>query len=468
MQHFDKQLSKKPSSQTKQANLTDFLNIAEDITKIAKKKGADFSKIAINRSRNLAVDFRLGKLESIEKAESISLAIKIFKGKPGKLKQAVVSCNYLGQDIAQQSEKLCDNALAMAQNAQIDEHIRLAEPNEHITAGKVAENIKNIDLFDKYQPNEEELKEFAKNTEEFALQHKDITNSDGASANYSKDDFILATSQDFAQGYSSSNFSASCSVLAEGEDGKKETDYDYCIKNFWQELKTPQIIGETAANRASRRLGAKAISAGKMPVIFENRVAGRLLSSLASAINGAAIARKSSFLMGKMGEQIFNSNINIIDDPLKKRAASSFPFDAEGIGAARLNIIESGVLKHWLLDIRSASKLGLKTNGRAGGSSNLYMQAGEQSVEEIMQNTSKGLIITDVFGMGVNQITGDYSQGANGLYFENGKILHPVNEITIASNLLDMFKNLTPANDLEFRSSTSSPSLLIEEMSVAN
>ena len=255
-----------------------------------------------------------------------------------------------------------------------------------------------------------------------------------------------------------------------------ETDYDYSYKRFFEDLDSPEKIGKNAGELAAQKLSPRKISSCKAPIIFDPRVSKSILGTLCSAINGSAVVKESTFLLDKLEQQIFPENINIFDDPNINRGIASEPFDAEGIKAENLALIENGVLKSWILDIRTASKLGLKSNGRAARSvcsnphpsaSNVYMNKGEKSPQDLIKEIDKGLYLTDTFGMGINTVTGTYSQGASGFWIENGEIQYPVSEITVAGDLLEMFKNLEAANDLEMKYSKNAPTLRIDGMTIA-
>jgi PmbA protein len=286
---------------------------------------------------------------------------------------------------------------------------------------------------------------------------------------------VLVTSHGFRGAYLASRHSVSMSAIA-GEGTAMETDYDYSSELHAADLDDPEKIGRTAGERAVARLNPHKVSTKKVPVVFDRRVAGSLLGHLAGAINGAAVARKSSFLREKRGAQLFKPGIRIVDDPLRKRGQRSRPFDGEGVAGHRLAVVEDGVLMSWLLDSATARELGLETTGHAQrgvssapspGATNLHLEPGAQTPEELMADIAEGFYVTSLIGMGVNQVTGDYSRGASGFWIENGKRTYPVSEVTIAANLPAMFGTLTPANDLEFRYATNAPTLRVEGLTVA-
>jgi PmbA protein len=261
-----------------------------------------------------------------------------------------------------------------------------------------------------------------------------------------------------------------------GEGTAMERDYDYSSALHGADLDAPEKIGRTAAERTVERLNPRKVETKRVPVVFDRRVAGSLIGHLAGAISGTAVARKTSFLKDRLGEQLFKSGIQVLDDPLRKRGLRSRPFDAEGVATARLAVVEDGVLKSWLLDSATARELGLASTGHAQrsvsstpspGASNLHLAPGDVTPEALMADIAEGFYVTDLIGVGVNPVTGDYSRGAYGFWIENGKRSYPVSEVTIAGNLVDMFKALTPANDLEFRFGTNAPTLRVEGLTVA-
>jgi len=255
-----------------------------------------------------------------------------------------------------------------------------------------------------------------------------------------------------------------------------ERDYDYSSSLHAADLDSPEKIGRTAGERAVERLNPRKVSTRKVPVVFDPRISGSLVSHLASAANGASVARKTSFLRDKMGAKLFDDGIRIVDDPLRKRGLRSHPFDGEGVAHRRLALVDDGVLHSWLLDCSTARELGLTTTGHASrgvssvpspSPSNLHMEPGRQSPEDLIADIDDGFYVTDLIGMGVNMVTGDYSRGASGFWIENGKRTYPVSEVTIAGHLFDIFRTLTPANDLEFRYSSNAPTLRLEGLTVA-
>jgi len=431
----------------------------------AKKAGADSCDAVIYSGQSESVSWRLGKLEDVERSESADLGLRVFMGK----KQAIVSSSDIRNDIFDQ---LVARAIDMAKNAPEDPYAGLADPELlALSAGDIPE----LDLYDDTEKSPAELQELAKTIEDVARQTPGITNSEGASAGSSNGLIATANSNGFRGSYRSSHFSLSVSVIA-GQDAAMERDYAYASKRYFSDLQDPESLGQEAAEKALRRLGPRKAKTCKVPVIFDPRVSRTLLGHMAGAINGQSIARGTSFLKDQMGQQIFSKGIHIIDDPHMSRGPSSKPFDGEGCRNGRLDIIEDGILKCWIMDSASARQLGLISNGRASrgtssppspASTNLYMAQGDLSPNSLMADIKSGFYVTDLIGMGVNGITGDYSRGAGGFWIEDGKITYPVNEITIAGNLKDMFLNMTAADDLDMKYGTDAPTVRIDGMMIA-
>tara|TARA_R110002096_G_scaffold404039_1_gene601702 strand:+ start:73 stop:1428 length:1356 start_codon:yes stop_codon:yes gene_type:complete len=438
------------------------LNILDDLIAIALRKGAEAADAVRIQGTSISVSVRQGETEEIERSEAHDLGLRVLIGK----QQAFVSSNDAKPEVL---EELVDRALAMAQNMPEEKFCGLADPVD------LATEFANLDLYDKTTLSPEDLTRIAKTTEQAALEVDGVTNSEGGGASSGRASIALVTSDGFKGAYSSSSFSISASVIA-GEGQRMERDYDYDSHHHFSDLRSPEEIGRKAGERAVKLLNPRKMPSGQVPVVFSNRVSASILGHFSGAISGAAIARGTSFLKDRMGEQVFPNNIRIIDDPHRPRGASSKPFDGEGVVNNQLDLVEDGKLQSWILNTSSAKQLGLRTNGRAtrgtasppgSGTTNLYMEAGNLPLEGLISDIRSGLYITSLIGFGVNAITGDYSRGASGFWIENGEIAFPVSELTIAGNLNDMFLKLTPANDLEFRQGTNAPSLRIDGMMVA-
>jgi PmbA protein len=357
----------------------------------------------------------------------------------------------------------------MARLAPEDPYCGLADP------ALLARMFPALDLDDPAEPSAARLTELAAETEDAARAIKGVTNSNGASAGWSSGMKVLATSGGFAGGHRGTSHSIGCSVVA-GEGTAMETDYEGSSARHAADLDTPASVGAKAGERAVKRLNPRKLKSITVPVIFDPRIAGGLLGHLAGAINGASIARGVSVLQDRLGKPVFAPGIRIIDDPLRPRGQRSRPFDGEGVAGTKRAMVEDGVLTSWFLDSAAAKQLGLTTTGHAargtGGPpspapTNLYLEAGSRSPEAMIKSLKQGLYVTDLIGMGVNGVTGDYSRGAAGFFIEDGALTYPVSEITVASNLKEMFATLEPASDLVFRYGVNAPTILIASMTIA-
>ncbi len=438
------------------------IETVSDLIERARKAGADAADAVLFRAAALSVSQRLGAREDLERAESDDLGLRVFLGK----RQAFVSSSNLG---AAALDELVARALDMAGTALEDPHCGLAE------AGALAAELPELDLFDEAEPPAEGLFGRAAAAEDAARAVTGVTNSEGAGASWSRGTVALAASNGFAGAYTTSHHSVSASVLA-GEGTAMERDYDYAVSRFAADLEDAEAVGQRAGERAVRRLGPRKVATTEAPVVFDPRVADSLLRHLAGAVNGAAVARGTSFLRDRLQRPVFAETISIIDDPHRRRGLKSRPCDGEGVVTQRRALVGNGVLQTWLLDSSSARQLGLKTTGHASrgvgappspSPSNLYLEPGALTPAELIADIDNGFHVTELIGFGVNTITGDYSRGAAGFWIENGAIAYPVSELTIAGNLKDMFRSLTPADDLVFRAGTDSPTVRIEGMTVA-
>jgi PmbA protein len=446
------------SSLLDQSALTD---LAERLVTAARRAGADAADALAVRSVSLAVEVREGAVEESERSEGDEVGLRVFVGR----RQAVVSSNDLKADVA----ALAERAVAMARAAPEDPFAGLADP------AQLARDIPDLDLLDPDLPSVTLLEERAKRAESAALAVKGVTKSGGASASAGIGGMVLVTSQGFRGAYLNSGQSVSMTAIA-GEGTAMERDYDYSSALHGADLEPPEKVGRSAGERTVERLDPRKVDTKRVPVVFDRRVAGSLVGHLAGAINGSAVARKTSFLKDRLGERLFRSGIDVIDDPRRRRGLRSRPFDAEGVATRRLAVVEDGVLKSWFLDSATGRELGFATTGHAQrgvsstpspGPSNLHLSAGADTPEALLADIAEGFYVTDLIGMGVNQVTGDYSRGASGFWIENGRRSYPVSEVTIAGNLVEMFSTLSPANDLEFRFGTNAPTLRVEGLTVA-
>jgi PmbA protein len=442
---------------------TDHLEeVAAALLARARAAGADAADVMVVDSTSISVSCRLGRTETLERSESVEAGLRVFIGK----RQALAASSDLSAD---GMAALVERASAMAREVPEDPFCGLAEAED------VCRRFPELDSFDATERSAEQLLDAALAAEDAARAVPGITNSEGAEASWGRSAVAIAASNGFAAAYRRSWNSLSASVLAAGEGGM-ERDYDYTAAVYAGDLRPPEEVGRTAGERTVRRLNPRKAGSARVPVIYEPRASRSLVGHLAAAISGSAIARGTSFLKDRMGARLFAPGIQVIDDPLRPRGLKSRPVDHEGIATARLAVVDDGVLSSWLLDLRSARQLGLATTGHglrgtssppSPGSSNLYLAPGPLSPGELSGQVTQGLYVTELIGFGLNPVTGDYSRGASGYWVENGTLAHPVNEITIAGNLVDMFANLACADDLEFRYGTDAPTVRIDGMTVA-
>ncbi len=439
------------------------LNVLTDLIKQAKKAGADQADAIVADGMSVSVTARLGKLEHLERSEGGDIGLRVMIGK----RQAIVSS-------ADRSKKalaeLVDRAVSMARTVPEDPFIGLAEPEQ------LATFLPTLDICDPAEISAETLIKNARTCEEAALAVKGVTNSEGASASWGRSQVAIANSIGFNRTYESSGSSLSASVIAGDAKKGMETDYDYTSAVYYSDLRDAAEIGRSAGDRAVRKLGAKKVKSQKVPVIYDPRVSRGLVGHLLGAINGSSIARGTSFLKDAMRTEVFGPWVTIIEDPHRNRALRSKPCDAEGLPNRRRQLVDNGILTTWLLDLRTARQLKLEPTGHAArgassppspSSTNVYMAAGMHTPTALMADIKEGLYVTDLIGQGVNGITGDYSRGAIGFWIKNGELTYPVNEVTIAGNLKDMFKHTTPATDLELLYGVDAPTVRIDGMTLA-
>jgi PmbA protein len=450
------------------ASATSFLDLspltdrAERLVRAARAAGADAADAVALRTMSLGIEVRDGRTEESERAEGDDLGLRVLVGR----RQAMVSTNDVTGDGA---AALAERAVAMARATPEDRFAGLAD------ASLLAHDFPNLDLIDPDLPTVGQLETQARAAEQAALAVKGVSKSGGASASAGIGGMVLVTSHGFRGAYVGSNHGLAVTAIA-GDGTSMERDYDYSSVRHAADLERPEKIGRSAGERAVARLNPRKVSTRKVPVVFDSRSAGSLVSHLASAVNGSSVARKTSFLRDQMGAKLFADGIHIIDDPLRKRGLRSHPFDGEGVACRKLALVEDGVLRSWLLDSATARELGLVTTGSAQrgsssmtspGPSNLHLEPGPASREKLIADIADGFYITDLIGVGANMVTGDYSRGASGFWIQNGQRTYPVSEVTIAGHLLDMFRTITPANDLEYRYSTNAPTLRVEGLTVA-
>ncbi len=429
----------------------------------AKRGGATAADAVYVGDASTSISVRLGALEDIGRSEGEEVGLRVFVGD----RSASVSTS----DLSPAGLSLVvERALAMAREASPDQWAGLA-PEERL----MRTSVPDLDLDDGGDPSSESLKAAALAAEDAARSVAGVTNSEGGGASAGRAVTALATSGGFAGGYRGTSYGLSASVIA-GEGDGMQRDYGYHTARYLNDLEGAEAIGLRAGNRAVKRLNPRKLETQALTIVFDPRVGSSLLGHLVGAITGSAITRKSSFLLDALGTQIFAAGIEIMDDPHRIRGLRSRPFDGEGLATTPTPIIQGGVLTQWLLDSSAGRQLGLAPTGHAvrgtsgapgAGPANLHLAAGNQTPAQLMAGIKRGFYVTELIGMGVNSLTGDYSRGASGFLIEDGELGEPVAEVTIAGNLKDMFRHLSAADDLSFRHATNVPTLRIEGMTLA-
>jgi PmbA protein len=441
--------------------MTDYLTLVADLIRQATAAGADAADAVLVNGTSLSVASRQGKIEHLERSEGRDLGLRVFVGK----RAAIVSSTSL--DPAGFAS-LVERAVAMAKVVPEDPFTGLAET-------WAPPDTTDLDMADPAEPAPDVLAARAAAAEEAAFSVHGVTNSEGAEAGYGRSEIALVTSAGFAGRRTGTSHSISATALA-GTGTDMQRDYDYHSTVYFADLDDPVKIGRNAGERAIARLNPTRPKTAKIPVLYDPRVAGGLLGHLAGAINGAGVARGTSFLKEKLGQRIFAADISIHDDPRRVRGLRSRTFDGEGTPTQARTLIQDGVLTTWLLDSRSARQLGMKPTGHASrgtsgppsaSTTNLYLAAGTLTPNALMADIKEGLYITEMIGMGVNGVTGDYSRGAAGYMIRDGALAEPVAEVTVAGNLVEMFANMVAASDLVFRRGTDSPTVRIDGMTMA-
>jgi PmbA protein len=438
------------------------LNLLHDLVAKAKKAGADAADAVLFEGASLSHGRRLGKTEKLERSEGHDLGLRVFVGR----QQAIVSStDWSPQALAE----LVERAMGMARTVPEDPFCGIAEPSE------IAREWPALDMLDPVEPGAEELIERARAAEEAALAVPGVSNSEGAEAGWGRSRVALVASNGFAGAYAGSSHGVSASVIA-GSGTAMERDYDFASAIHAADLRDPAMIGKSAGERAVKRLGARKMPTCRCPVVFDPRVARGFISHLLGAISGPSIARGTSFLKDRLGERVFPAEITLIDEPHRARGLRSKPFDGEGIGNRRRALVDRGVLTTWLLDLRSARQLGMATTGHAArgtasppgpAATNVWIEPGATNPKALIEDIESGFYVTEMMGMGVNGVTGDYSRGASGFWIEHGEIAFPVSEMTVAGNLKEMFLRLVAADDLEFRVGADAPTLRVDDLTVA-
>lgn len=439
------------------------LDRAQMLCNAATRAGADAADALYYCNAATSVSMRLGNLEDVERSEGQDISLRVFVGQ----RSASVSTADMDEG---ELASLVARCVAMAREAPEDIYAGLA-PADRL----LKDTPPNLDLDDASEADPQALREAARVVEEAARAVAGVTNSEGGSASHSRTRFALATSHGFVGGYGSSGHSLSASVIA-GEGAAMQRDYSWHSAHYADDLETADIIGTRAGSRAVARLNPGKAPVGKVPILFDPRVGSSIVGHLLSAISGPAIARGTSFLLGKEDQELFDSAIIIRDEPHRLRGLRSRAFDGEGLPTEARDIVANGRVTGWLLDTASAKQLGLSPTGhasRGGGASgvstsNLHLAPGAQSPAALMADVGEGVYVTELAGQGVNPVTGDYSRGATGFAIRGGQIAEPIAEFTIAGNLLSMFAAMTAADDLEFRHGVDVPTLRIDGMTVAS
>ncbi len=439
------------------------LDLLNDLITRARRKGADAADVLLINAVSLSVAWRLGTLERLERAEGSDIGLRVLIGH----RQAIVSSSDCTLPAL---EDLAERAVAMARTVPEDPFCGLAE------SVRLVQTLPDLDILDTVEPSAEGLIAMARTAEESGRAVPGITNSQGATAGWSRRAVALIGSNKLAVHYTGSHASLSVSLLAGDDSQGMERDYDYTYAVHGAELRPAEAVGRTAAARALKRLGARKVETQVVPVVYEPREACSLVSHFLSAINGSNVACGTTFLKESLHQPVFSAGVTIVDDPLRRRGLRSKPCDDEGLPTKRQVLVADGVLQSWLLDLRSARQLGLESTGHASRSTsgppapaptNAYLGPSSLEPAALIADIRQGLYVTELFSIGVNGVTGDYSCGAAGFWIENGQIGYPVHEVTVAGNLKDMFRTMSVANDLEFRDGIDSPTIRIEGMTVA-
>lgn len=438
-------------------------DLLEDVVSAALKAGADAAEAVVSERRSLSVSVRLGDLEEVEREESRDLGLRVFIGQ----KQATVSASDIS---AATRARLVERAVAMARLAPEDRYTGLA-PKELLAKGP----FPDLQLYDPTERGPEALEAAALAAEDAARAMPGVTNSEGGSSTWSTGRWSFLTSDGFRGEHQGSVFSLSAGVIASDENGM-ERGGEGRTTRWFADLPDAQSIGKVAGERAVKRLGARKLESRTAPVIFENRIAGTLLSAFVGAISGPSVARGVSFLKDKLGQRVFAEGFHVVDDPFRLRGLGSAPFDDEGVRVEKRRLVDDGVVTTWLLNSSAARQLGLTSTGHATrglagppgvAPHNMHVEPGEKDLAGLMGDAGNGLLITSMFGPSLNSNTGDWSAGVSGFWFEGGEVAYPVAEITVAGNLIDIYGRLVPGSDLELRGATNAPSLMVDGLAIA-
>ncbi|HET9837016.1 MAG TPA: TldD/PmbA family protein [Candidatus Angelobacter sp.] len=441
--------------------------LAASVVSRAMKAGATAAEAVVREGTEFSTVVRLGQVETLKESGSRAIGLRVFLGQKSA---STYSSDLTGDGI----DRLVQGALDLARVTSEDPYAGIPEPSQ---LGSLPGDLK-LYYEDVYSLAPEERIDYARRTERAALDADPrLKNSDGGSFDAATGHKVLANSHGFVGEFRRSYCSISAAPIAQDENGAMQRDYWFSVARTLKKLEPPEVIGREAARRTLRRLGARKIASTQVPVVLNPEVAGSILNNIFDAVNGDAVYRQSSFMAGKLGEQVAGRNITVVDDGTVPEGFGTEPFDGEGVPTQRTVVIENGVLKSYLLNTYTAKKLGLKTTANAArglagnpgiGAGNFFLQKGERTPQQIIGEIKRGLYVTQFLGFGVNMVTGDFSRGASGLWIENGELAYPVEEITVAGNLKDMLNNISEiGNDLQFRGSTAAPTLRIDGMMIA-
>ncbi len=443
-----------------------YAQLAADVLAMAKKGGATEADILVADGENLSVQVRLGAVDRLMKAREKRLGLRVFIGKRSA---STSTSDFSPESLQQLVTQTCALAKAVVE-----------DPVSGLPAAEqMATDRPDLDLFDSTKLDTDQQIDLAKRAEAAALSFDErITNSEGADCDSSSGRVVLANSHGFIGEYRSSSFSLSVSPIAtDPQNGAMQRDAWYAVQRKFGKLEAPEEIGKEAARRTVRRLGSRKVGTKRVPVVFDQETSGSFLGHLCSAVSGYSLYKGASFLVGQLEKPLAPDYVTVYDDARMVGGLGSRPFDGEGLPTRNNTIVEKGVLKSYLLDTYSGKKLGLPSTGNASrsvgespsaGPTNFYMVPGEKTADEILRSVNDGLYVTELIGFGINMVTGDYSRGAAGFWIENGELAYPVEEITIAGNLKQMFKNIElVGSDLVFRGRVACPTLKLAEMMVA-
>jgi PmbA protein len=449
------------------ATSTDLKEVAADVVKRAMHGGATAAEVVAMDGSEFSTVVRLGEVETLKESGSKGIGVRVFFGKRA-------ASTYSSDLTPAGIKQLVESALALAKITSEDPFAGIPEASD---LGKLEDDL-GLYYEDVYSLSTADRIDYARRAEKAAMDADPrIVNSEGGTFDAAIGYKVLANSHGFVGDYQRSYCSVSAVPIAQVEGSAMQRDYWYSVANTLKKLESPEEVGKIAAQRTLRRIGARKVKTQKVPIVFERTVAGALIGHIFEAVNGDSVYRGASFLSGKLNEKVAGDNIQVIDDGTMPGGFGTSPFDSEGIPSRKTVVLENGVLKSYLLNTYTAKKLGLKTTGNASrglagtpgiGPGNFFLKPGTKSMQEIIGDIKEGLFVTEFLGFGVNLVTGDFSRGASGIWIENGELTFPVEEITVAGNLKDMFFNISEiGSDLEFRSSIASPTLRIEGMTVA-